>query len=119
MDRVVEMWERWAGVWLTETIFINIFYRLAGAKGSMGANCANFIREFDLVTLEDCDIDGALVTRIVVSDGVIMHQISVGAGAKVEAQSVVGPNVSIEDGARVNKGDTVPSGTTVANDGEK
>merc|ERR1719240_975825 len=79
VDRLVENWEGWAGMWFLETWFLNSFYQGMGMDLDISANVASFIREFDLVKIgADGDITGELVPRIVTCDGVIMHRISIG-----------------------------------------
>jgi carbonic anhydrase/acetyltransferase-like protein (isoleucine patch superfamily) len=119
-DRIVELWETWAAVWLTETILLNFIYKMMGAKVDMGANMASFIREFDLVEMKcGSDNSGALVTRLVTPQGVIMHRVSLGEAATVESKAVVTPNSSLADGARLKKGIVLEAGTVHEPEGKK
>merc|ERR1719405_295363 len=87
---------------------------MIGIDLAWSANIANYIREFDLVTIgEDADISGDLIPRIITKDGVIMHKIKIGAAAKIDIKAIVTPNVIVEDGATVDKCEICQSGVTV------
>lgn len=119
-DRIVELWEAWAAVWLTETIYLNFIYRMMGANVDMGANVATFVREFDLVTMKcGSDNSGALVTRLVTTEGVIMHRVTLGECATVESKAVVTPNSGLADGARLKKGVVLDAGVIHEPEGKK
>lgn len=90
-----------------------------GVNLDASASIVSYIREFDLVTLGvEADIVGELIPRIVTRDGVIMHKISVGSGAKVDSKAIVTPNCIIEDGATVDKCEILAAGTVRKVEGE-
>ncbi len=53
VDRAVELWERWVGRYIIETPLINLFYFLMGANVHRSVAVDAFIREFDLVTIQE------------------------------------------------------------------
>merc|ERR1719181_2353769 len=101
VDRIVELYEGWAGIWFGETIICNYYMWLFGSKVHMSANIAVSYRECDLVTVgDDADIQAAIIPRLVTPDGVVMHRIHIGHACKIDA--AIPPNVVVEDGATVD-----------------
>lgn len=52
VDRLVHMWEFFTGRFLLNTPFLWLFYRMMGTKIAPSVEVDAFIREFDLVTIE-------------------------------------------------------------------
>eukprot|EP00746_Dinoflagellata_sp_MGD_P160230 gnl/MRDRNA2_/MRDRNA2_86824_c0_seq1.p1 gnl/MRDRNA2_/MRDRNA2_86824_c0~~gnl/MRDRNA2_/MRDRNA2_86824_c0_seq1.p1 ORF type:complete len:1493 (+),score=413.45 gnl/MRDRNA2_/MRDRNA2_86824_c0_seq1:82-4560(+) len=114
MDRLVETWEGWAAVFMMETPMLVIFYRWAGADVDYSANVANTIREFDLVKIGvDGDIGGSIVTHLVTPQGVIMHNVHIGAACKIDSKAMLSPNCIMEDGSTLDKCEIAQPGTTI------
>jgi UDP-3-O-[3-hydroxymyristoyl] glucosamine N-acyltransferase len=99
---------------MMETPMLNNFYRTAGADVDMSANVANTIREFDLVKIGvDADITGSIITHLVTPQGVIMHNVHIGAACKVDSKAMISPNCTMEDGSTLKKCEIAQAGTTI------
>ena len=72
VDRAVDQWEAYVGIFAKDTVLINVFYFLMGADVSMSAKIDTFVREFDLVRIDKrADVSGAIYARIFEPNGVL------------------------------------------------
>ena len=98
VDRIFDQWEFFCGSFVKDTIFINIFYRLAGAHVALDASIDAFLREFDLVTIERrASVDGAIFTRLFEPGGTLRFApVTIEERATVRASAVVMPGTTLE-----------------------
>lgn len=93
------------GIWGSNEVFLNFYYRLLGAKIGKGARISleADVAEFDLVTVGDnAAIEYATLRGFGVDNGaMILGPVSVGNNASVGAKSVVAPFTSVPDGCHL------------------
>ena len=89
------------GIWGSNEVFLNCYYRMLGAKIGEGARISleADVAEFDLVTIgSNAAIEISTVRAFGVDNGaMILGRVSVGQDASVGARSVVAPYTSIPD----------------------
>ena len=109
MDRQLEIWECLVGRWISNTVLLNLFYRLLGADVALTAQLDSFVREADLVTLgAGASVKGNLLPR---PDGVVMLPVHVESCARVETGAFVPPGVTLHEGALLKPMSVPSSGT--------
>lgn len=93
------------GIWGSNTVSLNFYYRLLGAKIGNHARISleADLAEYDLVSIgEGAAVEYCTVRGFGVDNGaMILGPVSIGAVASVGARSVVAPYTSIPDGAHL------------------
>ena len=112
MDRQLEIWEYLVGRWISNTVLLNLFYKLLGADVALTAQLDSFVREPDLVTLgAGASVTGNLLPRLVYPDGVVMLPVHVESCARVETGAFVPAGVTLHEGALLEPMSVPSSGT--------
>ena len=119
IDRAVELWEFWIGHFLLDTPLLWLFYRLLGAKIHPSAKLDAFIREFDLVSIEEgASIEHQIRCRKFVSwakdeAGPRLQFRSISVGKDCRVRGMLSPGVSLEEKSSVGIRSVVPDGAQV------
>ncbi|CAB9496887.1 unknown protein [Seminavis robusta] len=117
LDRLLEVWEYFVGLFIVETKFIWLFYWLLGADLAWSTRIESFIREFDLVTIgENAVISHPLKCRkfsqsTETGPTVTFRPIIIGNSCQVSG--MVGLGASIGDTSKVEKLSVVEEGAQV------
>ena len=101
VDRVVDQFNAWVGVFIYDTLLINVFHTLMGANVAMSASIETLIREFDLVFVgEHATVSGAVYPRMFAPGGAMYFaRVTLERGSSVKSSAVVMPGCCIEAGA--------------------
>ncbi len=119
VDRAVALWEFWVGRFIVNTPLIKLFYFLMGAKVHRSVSIEAFIREFDLVQIEEhSSLQYQVHSRKFgawnedESPSLEFRPIYIGINCIVKG--VVSVGASVRDNAIIDKLSVVPEGARVS-----
>eukprot|EP00978_Attheya_sp_CCMP212_P028706 scaffold99901_cov35-Attheya_sp.AAC.1 len=105
VHRLFAVWEVFVGIYLLDTIAINVVYKLLGANVSMTCRIKSHFREWDLVSIGSHSVVSAMIyPRFFTAQRTVVF------GAVT-----IGSSVMLGDGSAVNVGASIDSGTVVDN----
>ena len=119
IDRLVAVWEIVIGAFITDTIFMNVVYRLMGSNVAWSASISQFYREFDLVTIgSSSSISGWMYPhqfdkdRLHFGPIVLGHRVSLQSQCVMELRSRAANDVYVLPLSVVPANSSLPAGTT-------
>jgi len=122
VDRLMAIWESLIGIFVVDTIVINLFYNLLGAHVAWSASISEFFREMDLVTIrEGASVSGKLMPRLLTNEYILFDKVVINSNCKIRDGCVVEPGVSvgkdstIEPLSRVSTGSKLTPGIYIGN----
>jgi len=112
VDRVMDQFERWCGVYIAETLFATLFYKLCGAHVAWSSVVGSSLREFDLVDVGAfTSIKGSTYARIFVSDGQLQFApVAFERGCATRGGSAVMPGTVVGEFALLDRLSAAPHG---------
>ncbi|KAJ8612670.1 hypothetical protein CTAYLR_002127 [Chrysophaeum taylorii] len=109
----------WVGVFINDTLFINVFYLLMGAHISIHASVENhLLREVDLVSIGPyARASGICYARMFEpSGGMRFARVIIEPHSKIESTAIVMPGCKIEHGAVLEHGAATIAGQLLASE---
>ncbi|KAJ8612671.1 hypothetical protein CTAYLR_002128 [Chrysophaeum taylorii] len=119
VDRVLDQFNAWVGVFINDTLFINVFYLLMGAHISIHASVENhLLREVDLVSIGPyARASGICYARMFEpSGGMRFARVIIEPHSKIESTAIVMPGCKIEHGAVLEHGAATIAGQLLASE---
>ncbi|KAJ8612594.1 hypothetical protein CTAYLR_009800 [Chrysophaeum taylorii] len=116
VDRLIDQFDLWVGMFIYDTLFINCFYVLMGTEVSLRARIKVLLREFDLVSVgSHATVSGAVFARMFELNGVMRFARTIfEPRSETKSQSVVMPGCKIEVGAVLDHGAATMAGMQLA-----
>ncbi|KAJ8599655.1 hypothetical protein CTAYLR_005401 [Chrysophaeum taylorii] len=116
VDRLIDQFSLWVGMFIYDTLFINFFYLLMGARVSPRARIKVLLREFDLISAgSHATLSGAVFARMFEPDGGMRFaRVIFEPHSETKSQSVVMPGCKIEHGAVLDHGSATMAGMQLA-----
>eukprot|EP00050_Salpingoeca_kvevrii_P016229 m.53573 g.53573 ORF g.53573 m.53573 type:complete len:1500 (+) comp6776_c0_seq1:136-4635(+) len=118
VTRLFDLWGTFVGIFLIDTVLMNLFYSLCGAKVAWTARLHSpCIRDCDLVRVgPDASVSSLLQPSAMSADSISFRPISVGQGAKVKSLTTISPGCTVADGSYVAAGASLAAGATTKPD---
>ena len=112
LDRLLDLYEIWVGVFNLDTILMNLFCVAMGGDVAMTARVKRVPREFDLVSIGDRAVaSGSLYCRLFQQPRILRFEgVVLGSCSEVASTAVVMPRTTLDRGAVLEDGGTTSPG---------
>ena len=101
MDRLMDQWDRFVGVFIADTMLLSVVYSLMGCRiALLGTRIETLLREFDLITIgRGATVSGSVFARMFTPGGwLTFAPVCLGTRSTMRWGSVVMPGTVVDEG---------------------
>ena len=106
VDRLLDQYDMWSGVFIYDTILMNVFCLAMGANVAMTAKIKTLPREFDLITIGDhAVVSGMVYCRLFAPTKILrFERVVIGQRVDVTSSAIVMPGSKLDHGSVLDHG---------------